>query len=359
MEALKDADIRVIPYMAGYSWDMCDGRGGDFRFETEAEPNTAKDIDGNIIKTSYASTEPTGQPVRFARMCPSTTLWKNEVRQVVRQLYRDFGMDGIYLDVVSTAFEHCCDETHLHPPGHSSFWWKAYADLITALRADAPADFAIVSESTSEVYSGILDAFLSWTWVWNDGVPAFPRIYGGRTATFGRVITGNKRDDVDYCRFQFAQSLVYGQQLGWIHPEIVNDPVQFPFLKKMARIRWDRREFFAEAEMLRPAAIEGDIPLLNCEAFLRGQIWNHETLVVTGGWEDMQGNRSLFVINASDTACEFTLSVYEDEYKLPRSIDAFQTQDGFELLGMESVDGVRRLHCRLAGTGVGILDWSV
>ncbi len=356
MRQLKDADIRVIPYMAGYSWDMCDGRGGDYRFETEALPNTAKDINGNVIKTSYASTEPTGQPVRFARMCPSTTLWKNEVRQVVHQLHRDFGMDGIYLDVVSTAFEHCCDETHLHVPGHSDFWWKAYADLITALRADAPDDFAIISESTSEVYSGILDGFLSWTWVWSDGVPAFSRIYNGRTAIFGRVITRNKRDDVDYCRFQFAQSLVYGQQLGWIHPEIVDDPVQFPFLKKMAQIRWDRRDFFAEAEMLRPAAIEGDMPMLNCEAFLRGQIWNHEKLVVTGAWEDASGNRSMFVINAGGTTAEVTLSVYEDEYNLPQSI-IFDTQDGFELLGVESENGIRRFRCRIAGEGVGILNW--
>lgn len=357
MKQLKEADIRVIPYMAGYSWDMCDGRGGDYRFEQEALPATAKTIDGEIIKTAYASTEPTGQPVRFARMCPSTTVWKNEVRQVVRQLHRDFGMDGIYLDVVSTAFEHCCDETHLHPPGHSDFWWKAYADLITGLRADAPEDFAIVSESTSEVYSGILDGYLSWTWVQNDGVPAFPRVYGGRTAIFGRVITQNKRDDVDYFRFQIAQSLVYGQQLGWIHPEIVNDPVQFPFLKKMANIRWEMREFFAEAEMLRPAVVEGDMPLLDCEAFLRGQIWNHEKLVVTGGWEDTRGNRALFVINAGSQTADVTLSVYEDEYRMPKTIDAFQHQDGFELLGMETVNGIRKFHCRIAGEGVGIFNW--
>lgn len=357
MRELKEADIRVIPYMAGYSWDMCDSRGGDYRFETEARPATAKNIKGEPIFTSYASTEPTGQPVRFARMCPSTTLWKNEVRQVVRQLHSDFGMDGIYLDVVSTAFEHCCDETHLHPPGFSDFWWKAYADLVAGLRADSPDDFAIVSESTSEVYSGVLDGYLSWTWVQNDGVPAFPRVYGGRTAVFGRVITRNKRDDVDYFRFQIAQSLVYGQQLGWIHPEIVDDPIQFPFLKKMANIRWNMREFFAEAEMLRPALVEGEMPLLDCEAFLRGQIWNHEQLVVTGAWEDKAGKRALIVVNAGGTDADVTLSVYESEYKLPDSIDQFQLQDGFELVGMESVDGVRRLHCKVAAEGVGILNW--
>ena len=357
MAELKKADIRVIPYIAGYSWDMCDGRGGDYRFENEALPNTAKNIKGEPIFTSYASTEPTGQPVRFARMCPTTTTWKNEIRQICRRLAEDFGMDGIYLDVVSTAYEMCCDENHLHAPGLGDFWWKAYAELIAGIRADTPDDFAVVSESTSEVYSGVLDGYLSWTWVQIDGVPAHSRVYGGRTAIFGRVITQNKRDDVDYFRFNIAQSLLYGQQLGWIHPEIVNDPVQFPFLKKMAQLRWERRDFFAEAEMLRPPVVEGKMPLLDCSAFLRGQIWNHEKLAMAGAWEDMEGKRSLFVINAGGTEADVTLSVYEDEYNLPETIDAFDTQDGFKLLGMTSENGIRKLHCRIKPEGVGILNW--
>lgn len=357
MAELKKADIRVVPYIAGYSWDMCDRRGGDYRFEQEALPSTAKNIKGEPIFTSYASTEPTGQAVRFARMCPTTTTWKNEVRQIVKKLYSDFKMDGIYLDVVSTAYEMCCDESHLHAPGHGDFWWKAYCELIAGLRAEAPTDFAMVSESTSEVYSGILDGYLSWTWVQIDGVPAHSRVYGGRTAIFGRVITQNKRDDVDYFRFNIAQSLLYGQQLGWIHPEIVDDPVQFPFLKKMAHIRWENREFFAEAEMLRPPVVEGKMPLLDCEAFLRGQIWNHEKLAMAGAWEDASGNRKLFVVNAGGEEADVTLSVYEAEYNLPKSIEKFDIQDGFEILGMESRKGVRKIRCRIAPEGVAILNW--
>ena len=357
MLALKQADIRVIPYIAAYSWDMCDSRGDDYRFETEAKPATAKDLNGNPIFTSYASTEPTGQPVRFARMCPSTTVWKNEVRQICRKLYSDFQMDGIYLDVVSTAYEQCCDESHFHAPGWGDYWWKAYEQLLAGIRPDAPEDFALVSESTSEVYSGMLDGYLSWTWMQIDGVPAHSRIYGGRTAIFGRVITNNKRDDAAYFRFQVAQSLVYGQQLGWIHPEIVNDPVQFPFLKKMAAIRWAYREFFAEAEMLRPPLAEGKMALLDCEAWLRGQIWHHEKTVVAGAWEDAADKRILYVVNAGDTEAEVTLSVNEKEYDLPQSIEDFDVCDGFVLLGMESVNGIRKLRCRIAPEGVGILNW--
>ena len=354
MQALKQADIRVVPYIAGYSWDMCDHRGDDYRFEKEAKPATAKNIDGEPIFTSYASTEPTGQSVRFARMCPSTTTWKNEIRHIVRKLYSDFKMDGIYLDVVSTAYEMCLDENHLHAPGHGDFWWKAYCELIAGLRADAPEDFAVVSESTSEVYSGILDGYLSWTWVQIDGVPAHSRVYGGRTAIFGRVITQNKRDDV---RFNIAQSLIYGQQLGWVHPEIVNDSVQFPFLKKMAAIRWENREFFAEAEMLRPPVVKGKVPLFDCSAFLRGQIWNHEKLAMAGAWEDAEGKRKLFVINAGAQEAEVILSVYEKEYNLPKTIDSFEVQDGFEIVSMETKRGIRKIHCRIAPEGVGVLCW--
>jgi len=359
MKALKEADIRVIPYMAGYSWDMCDSRADDGRFGREAESATAKNIEGNTIFTSYASTEPDGKPVRFARMCPSTTVWKNEVQRIVKKLHKDYGMDGIYLDVVSTAYEECFDENHLHTPGFGSFWWKAYAQLIDTLRASVSEDFAVVSESTSEVYSGMLDGYLSWTWVQVDGVPAHSRIYGGRTAIFGRVITQNKRDDADYFRFQIAQSLTFGQQLGWIHPEIVNDPVQFPFLKKMANLRYRRREFFAGAEMLRPPVISGDVPLLDCESFLRAQMWNHEKLVLAGTWEDENGHRSLFLINASDKTAEITLTVPEAEYVLPACLTEFTENGGAEILSSVSEGVMRKILCRMEPEGYGVLDWNV
>ena len=124
----------------------------------------------------------------------------------------------------------------------------------------------------------------------------------------------------------------------------------------MAQIRWQHRDFFPEAQMLRPPVVQGDVPLLDCPAYLRGQIWNHEKLIQTGAWEDANGNRSLFVINASSRAAEITLSVYENEYDLPENLKA-DVQDGFELLGMQSENGIRKLHCRIAAEGVGILNW--
>ena len=357
MLELKKADIRVVPYMAGYSWDMHDCRGDDYRFQQEALPATAKDVSGAPISKSYAATEPNGNIVKFARMCPSTAFWKNEVRQVVRKLYTDYGMDGIYLDVVSAQYEQCCDDSHLHSPGYGDFWWKAYAELIAGLRVDAPEDFVVLSESVAEVHSGALDGYLAWTWVQPEQVPGYPAVYGGRVAVFGRVSTLNKRDDDAYFRFQLAQSFAFGQQLGWIHPEIVDDEKQFPFLKKLAQLRWKYRQFFAEAEMLRPPHVEGKMELLNCEAFLRGQFWNHEKSVVAAGWEDAAGKRSLFVINSGAEAAEVTLTVAEAEYALPESLAAFTEETGAELLKVEREGGVCRLHCRISPEGYGVLNW--
>jgi hypothetical protein len=109
--------------------------------------------------------------------------------------------------------------------------------------------------------------------------------------------------------------------------------------------------------MLRPPVVEGKMALLDCSAFLRGQIWNHEKLAMAGAWEDAEGKRSLFVINAGGTEAEVTLSVYEDEYNLPADIKKFDTQDGFKVLGMTSENGIRKIRCRIAPEGYGILNW--
>ena len=337
---------------------MCDNRGDDYRFLEEALPNTAKDLNAEPVYASYASIEPTGQRVRFARMCPTTTLWKNEINQICKKLHSDFGMDGIYLDVVSTSYTECCDENHLHEPGYGSFWRKAYGELIAGLRADAPDDFAVVSEATSEVYTGMLDGMLSWFWVQPDSVPALASIYDGYTNLFGRVITQNKRNDAGYFKFMIAQSLVYGQQLGWIHPEIVNDPVQFPFLKKMAQLRYENAEFFCEGIMLRPPLVDGQLELLDTEPNLRGQVWHHDKLVVAGGFEDAKGQRKLFVVNAGSSAAEVAIRVYAEEYRLPDNLIQFTEEVGLTLVKVETSNGISTLHCQIAPEGYGVLTWK-
>lgn len=357
VQKLKEADIRIVPYMAAYSWDRHDHRGDDYRFESEALPNTAKTPDGKIVKKSYASTEPNGVAVEFARMCPTTPFWKDEVAHVASKLCTDYGADGIYLDVVSAAYDMCCDESHLHEPGYGSYWHQAYAELIAGIRSDVHENFAVVSESVSEVYASSLDGYLAWTWVQPDQVPAYPAVYGGMTAVFGRVLTLNKRDDADYCRFQMAQSLMFGQQLGWVHPEIVDDPQQFPFLKKLAQLRWKFAEFFAYAHMLRPPVVCSDAPLLDCLPFLRGQYMNHENTVLASAWENQEGKRCLFAVNSSNSEALCTLTVNAAEYDLPECVEAFTHAAGASVIKTERSGEEYKLHVKIAPQGYGVLEW--
>jgi len=357
VKALKNADIKIVPYVSGYSWDRDDGRGEGYRFETEAYPNSVKNQSGNVVTSSHATKKPNGNYVHFARMCPSTSFWKEEISQICRRLYKEYSVDGIYLDVVSAAYNSCFDETHNHPLGYGSWWWKAYSELMAGIYADVPNDFAVVSESVSEVYTSSMDGFLAWTWIQPDQVPGYPAIYGGRIATFGRVITSDKRDDDEYSRFQFAQSFMYGQQLGWIHPEIVNDKKQFPFLKKLAKLRYENSEFFASAQMLRPPVAEGDMHLIDTTPFLRGRYYNHEKAVCSAGWEDINKTKKLFVANSSDKKADVCISVNDDEYNLPENVD-FNFSDGVKLKNMKKIVGIANLYVELDAQSLGVIEWS-
>jgi len=358
VKELKDAGVRIVPYVSGYSWDRFDGRGEGYRFDEEAYPNSVKNAKGDVVVNSHATRKPNGSPVQFARMCPATSFWKEEMRQLCRKLYTDYGMDGIYLDVVSAAFNSCFDETHLHPTGYGSWWWKAYSELISGIYADAPEDFAVVSENVSEVYTSAMDGFLAWTWIQPDQVPGYPAIYGGRIATFGRVITSDKRDDHEYSRFQFAQSFMYGQQLGWIHPEIVDDINQFPYLKKLALLRYKNSEFFAGAQMLRPPVVTGDMYLIDSTPFLRGKYYNHEKSVLCAGWEDEFGNRKLFVTNSSDKEADVCITVREDEYKLPDNFD-FTIGECIKIKNIEKNNGYVDIYVELDAQSVDVIEWNI
>lgn len=354
MEKLKEEGIRVIPYMAAYSWDMRDCRGDDFRFSDEARPFTAKNCKGDPISKSYASKEPDGTPVRFARMCPSSAFWKREVGKIVKRLFEDYGADGIYLDVVSAQYESCYDESHLHAPGAGTYWHREYDSLIAGLRAKTPESFVVLSESCSEVYTSSLDGMLSWTWSQSDRVPAFMTVYGGYVPVFGRVITQNKRDDALYFRIQIAQEFVYGQILGWVHPEIVNDESQFAFLKKLAGLRYESADFFAGARPLRPPMIEGDIPVHDSDGYLRSALFDHEKTVVAGALEN--GCRVLYVVNTSDKEVSAEVVFDREEYMMPLS--AATSGDG-RITSREENEKETKLTFVIEKSGVVTVKWEI
>ena len=55
-----------------------------------------------------------------------------------------------------------------------------------------------------------------------------------------------------------AQQLVYGEQIGWINPNVVDQPENAQFLRQVVRLRWQLRRYFHAGEMLRPPGLKGE-----------------------------------------------------------------------------------------------------
>ncbi len=257
---LQKAGVRVMPYINGRLWDMLDRRGEDFRFGREALPHAAKDEHGRVLAESYASHEPDKELCRLAVMCPSSWFWRRELEKVVERLFREVGVDAVYIDQIAAApQEICCDASHNHPPGGGDWWSRAYRELMERLNMQKPEDCAFTTECNAEPYAGSFDGFLTWHWIEAGQVPAFPALYAGTIAMIGRNLNGYKKRDVAYFKHHVAEQLMYGQQIGWINPDVVEEVAKYRFLKKIVRFRWECRELMAEGRLLRPPAVEADL----------------------------------------------------------------------------------------------------
>ncbi len=87
-----------------------------------------------------------------------------------------------------------------------------------------------------------------------------------------------------------AQQLTYGEQIGWLHPNVVNQKENAEFLRDVVRMRYRLRRYFYAGEMLRPPALTGDIPRVRADWQWSGQWWVETDAVLTGAWLLAQNN---------------------------------------------------------------------
>jgi hypothetical protein len=143
-----------------------------------------------------------------------------------------------------------------------------------------------------------IQAYLSWIWIKNDQVPAFMVIYNRYVAVFGRnyLYAG---DAVGQDIFA-AQSLTYGEQMGWILPEVYKALEHKDFYKKCVRTRALLGDFFYDGELLRSPVIADKVKLkttkIKAEAY--GGLLEH-TATFSELWERKDGKKLLLLVNAS------------------------------------------------------------
>ncbi len=224
---LQSGQVYVMPYINGRLWDTRDRGQEDFEFTKVAKPAATKDEKGEPYVESYGSKETDGSPVRLAAMCPTTEVWRNKVHEIVGRLTNECGVKAVYIDQVAAASPQlCCDRSHGHPTGGGDWWTAGYWEMLNRIHKDLPPDRMLTTECNAEPYAHVFDGYLTWHWQYDGQVPAFPAVYGGALQMFGRAYRGGATKDLAL-RMKAGQQLVFGEQIGWLSPSVVDEAGEF------------------------------------------------------------------------------------------------------------------------------------
>ena len=300
---LQAAGVRVMPYINGRLWDT------DLADFAEAGIKAAtKDEQGHYYVEVYGS----GQ--KLAPMCPTTKLWQDAVQQTVLHLVGpEVGVDGVYIDQIAAASPRLCfDKSHGHPLG-GGHWWTVdgYWPMLRALQQRLPPGKMITTECNAESYANLMDGYLTWHFQYQDQIPLFAAVYGGQIQLFSRAYNGN--DGLAH-RMRAAQSLVFGEQIGWISPDIIKDEVVGPFLRRMARLRHALLPYLSWGEMARPPKLEGNIPDVTADWAWSGKWPITDTALQRGAWKSRDGRLALIFVNVTDQPLAATLRFDAKDY---------------------------------------------
>lgn len=283
-------DFRAMPYTNGRLWDTRDRDKEDWKFTRQGLAGATKKEDGTLYTESYvlpnSGKESDGSPCVHALMCPASKVWQDRVRENVLTAMNGHNVQAVYIDQIGAARPLLCfDKSHGHPVGGGHWWldqgqWKSLSRIRTDMRKEVPdyplssaqkeilksnpahlKNRIVTTECNAEVYTHVVDGFLTWHWQNPRQVPAFCVIYGGVIPMFGRTSTG----DALSVKMRVCQALTFGEQIGWFDANVKDDPEKFPFIRDAIRFRWQVRSYFYKGRMARTPKFLDPIPTLTAD----------------------------------------------------------------------------------------------
>ncbi len=314
LKHLKDADIYVLPYINAVSWETKDAdENFEINFDNTGIKGASIEPSGKYSVYDYPQVKASGEKTLLAPICPGFTPWHDIIGDIAKEMEDTLDIDGIYFDEVSAHYAHPCRSIeHGHLPCGGSHWSDNYNIMMSKIRKNKPKDNYYFSESNCEGFMTGFDGMLTWLWQAGDLVPAFPRVYSGCVQMIGRFTDGLNRENDDFFRFHIAQELIFGQQLGWIHPNVVYNNERLEFLKKAVDIRYKYSNLFNSGKLLRPPVITTDVLPLESAGIVMNQIQG-------GLWQTADSDKKvLFVINVSknEANCHIEYDTTETELNL-------------------------------------------
>ena len=355
---LKNAHVYSMPYINGRLWDTRDKEAEDWQFTQVALPAATKDENGNPYTESYGCKEIDGNSVKLAAMCPSTKLWQSRVTDIVLRLFNEYGLSGVYIDQIAAAQPRLCfDASHAHPLGGGHWWTEGYWKLLDSIRAAKPAECMLTTECNAEPYIKWFDGYLTWHWQEQNMVPAFSAVYGGAIQMFGRAYRGGPSQDLAN-RMKAGQQLVFGEQIGWFGPEIIERPECGQFLRDCIELRWRLKKYFYAGQMARPPKLIGEIPKITADWQWREEWPITTTSIMTGAWQLLQEKKVILLfVNVSDKALSVHIDFDPDEYGLRgKTFQAAKVTPG-ESQGKFTIDAVGKVAVEFAPQS--IFAWEI
>jgi hypothetical protein len=329
VKRVQEAGIYIAPYINASSWESRDNAPSpEESFAVTGIHEAAKDKDGNLYVEVYPQIKPDGKETNLIAVCPSSPVWHRMISRLSERIEDELGLDGIYYDqTAAMGARPCTDPTHSHAPGNSGAWLEGTRALFRRIRAEKDERKFSFTECNAEPYLDSFDGYLTWHWGENGEVPAFAVIYSRYITMVGRVINGWRKGDFIYSRYTFAKSLVQGQQLGWINYDVQDNEAVFPFLYKLAHLRYDMRKLFVTGTMLRPPLVSTELPTHTSTPHM----WGGDDLVVptviAGGWKATDGKTHLFIFNIRDEGGNAKIILRASEYgakeEIPAALSAY------------------------------------
>lgn len=300
-EAVAEAQsvgVHIMPYINGHIWDT-DTKSWE---EENGHSGACLQTDGSLYIERWSKQE-------HAVMCPHSQLWQRKMREIAVRLVDEYGVKGLYLDQIGAAGPQLCfSPDHGHPLGGGDFWSRGYDVLLEELRTAAHAidpEFIMTTESHAEPYIAQLDGHLMCNLVGANQVPLYSAIYGGYTQTFGR--SGETGNPTAF-RMEHGQAFAFGSMMGRISRETLLEPENaelLAYLKSLAEMRRDYRDFMAFGEMLGPPELEGDIPTVETQWASKTRDYVEMDAIQRSAWRARDGRVGLFFTNVAGEPVEF------------------------------------------------------
>lgn len=268
VEKLHKKGVWVMPYIDNRLWDPRDMMLGDFEqnWENTGKRLSCKNEQGKSFMEYYCHHLPDGTAANSAVICPYTEEWQDINVKIVTDLVKDYGVDGVYLDqIAATPPSLCMDASHGHPIGGGTWWREGYDKMLAKMRNEVPTAI-LTTECEAEPYMADHDAYLTWTHVFPDQVPAYSAVYSdkiiqqGRTPVHSYFSDYPDLDGAHEVRAMCAQSYLFGVQLGWIAMRalLALDDLLIPFLNKLMVERDKLLDYFNHGELVDMPEMQAD-----------------------------------------------------------------------------------------------------